>query len=31
MPRHGELIQMGASAVGLIALAFCFLLLAFSL
>jgi len=31
MPRHGELIQMAASAVGLIALTFCFLLLTFSL
>lgn len=31
MPRHGELIQVGASAVALIALTFCFLLLAFSL
>ena len=31
MPRPGEFIQMGASAVGLIALTFGFLLLAFSL
>jgi hypothetical protein len=31
MPRHGELIQMAASAVGLLALTFGFLLLVFSL
>jgi len=31
MPRHGELIQMGVSAVGLLALTFGFLLLVFSL
>lgn len=31
MPRPGELIQVGASAVGLLALTFGFLLLVFSL
>jgi len=31
MSRYGEVIQVGFSAVGLIALTFCFLFLAFSL
>ena len=31
MSRHGEVIQVGFEAVGLIALTFCFLVLVFSL
>ena len=31
MSRHVEAIQVGVSAIGLLAVTFCFLLLAFSL
>ncbi len=31
MSRHSEVIQVGISAIGLLAVTFCFLLLAFSL
>jgi hypothetical protein len=31
MSRHYEVIQVGVSAIGLLAVTFCFLLLAFSL